>query len=44
MKKIENKSPYNYEFVKKILQGDKDLKAGKEKKITIGELNKLSKI
>jgi len=32
MKKIEIKNPYNPEFVKKILQGDKDLKAGKRKK------------
>jgi hypothetical protein len=36
-------SPYNPEFVKKILQGDKDLKEGKGKKITIDELNKLWK-
>ena len=34
---------YNPEFVKKILQGDKDFKAGKGKKITVEELNNLCK-
>lgn len=41
--KAPKESPYNPEFVKKILQGDKDLKEGKGKKITIDELNKLWK-
>lgn len=40
-RKIE--SPYNPEFVAKILQGDKDLKAGKGKKVTITELDELCK-
>lgn len=41
--KIKDKSPYNPEFVKKILQGDKDLKVGKGRKVTIEELNNLWK-
>ena len=41
--KDKNESPYNPEFVKKILQGDKDKKDGKGRKITIDELNKLWK-
>lgn len=41
--KSEGKSPYNAAFVKKILQGDEDLKAGKGRKITIDELNGLWK-
>lgn len=36
-------SPYNPEFVEKILQGDKDMKEGKGKKVTIEELNALWK-
>jgi hypothetical protein len=36
-------SPYNPEFVEKILQGDKDFKTGKGRKITIVELDKLWK-
>jgi hypothetical protein len=35
--------PYNQEFVDKILKGDEDFKAGKGKKMTIGELNALWK-
>jgi len=41
--KTSKESPYNPEFVKKILQGDKDLKAGKGRKVSIDELNKLWK-
>ncbi len=41
--KAKKESPYNPEFVKKILQGDKDLKEGKGRKITIDELNELWK-
>jgi len=33
-----NKSPYDPDFVDMVLQGDKDLKEGKGKKITIEEL------
>ncbi len=39
----EEKSPYNPEFVKKIKQGDKDLKEGKGRKVTLDELNGLWK-
>ena len=35
--------PYNPEFVQKIVTGDEDYKAGKGKKVTIEELNKLWK-
>lgn len=35
--------PYNPVFVDKILQGDADFKAGKGRKVTIDELNKLWK-
>lgn len=35
--------PYDQAFVDSILQGDRDLKAGKGKKITIEELNALWK-
>jgi hypothetical protein len=41
--KSNEESPYNPEFVKKILQGDKDIKEGKGRKITIEELNDLWK-
>lgn len=41
--KAKDKSPYNPEFVKKILKGDKDIKDGKGRKITIDELNDLWK-
>lgn len=39
----KDKSPYNPDFVKKILQGDQDRKEGKGKKFTIKELNDLWK-
>ncbi|HEY8780180.1 MAG TPA: DUF2683 family protein [Mucilaginibacter sp.] len=35
--------PYDPAFVDKVLQGDEDFKAGKGKKMTIGELNALWK-
>ena len=35
--------PYNPDFVAKILQGNKDIKDGKGKKITIDDLNSLWK-
>ena len=41
--KDKRESPYNPEFVEKILQGDKDMKEGKGKKVTIEELNELWK-
>ena len=41
--KTKDKSPYNPEFVQKILQGDNDLKEGKGRKVTIEELNNLWK-
>ena len=41
--KSKEESPYNPEFVKKILQGDKDIKEGTGRKITIDELNDLWK-
>jgi pyruvate formate-lyase activating enzyme-like uncharacterized protein len=40
---ISKNLPYNPEFVEKILQGDKDIKAAKGKKINIEELNNLWK-
>ncbi len=36
-------SPYDVDFVKKIQQGDEDLKNGKGKKITLEELERLCK-
>jgi hypothetical protein len=36
---MTSEKPYDQAFVDKILQGDEDFKAGKGKKITIGELN-----
>ncbi|HZY38972.1 MAG TPA: DUF2683 family protein [Mucilaginibacter sp.] len=36
-------TPYNQEFVDKILQGDENFKAGKGKKMTMEELNSLWK-
>ncbi len=36
--KVKEKSPYNPEFVKRILQGDEDRKEGKGRKFTIEEL------
>jgi hypothetical protein len=40
---VAKDSPYNPEFVDKILQGDADFKAGKGRKVTMDELNKLWK-
>lgn len=37
------KSPYDPEFVDMVLQGDKDLKEGKGKKISIDDLDALWK-
>lgn len=42
-KKSSNESPYDPEFVNKILEGDKDLKEGKGRRVTIDELNQLWK-
>jgi hypothetical protein len=39
----KSKSPYNSEFVEMIQQGDKDLKNGKGKKVTLKELDDLWK-
>lgn len=36
----EEKSPYNTEFVAKVLQGDEDIKAGRTKKITLDDICK----
>jgi len=36
---ISKDKPYNQEFVAKIKQGDKDIKAGKGRKVTAEELN-----
>lgn len=41
--KIEDESPYDPEFVKKIMQGDKDIKEGKGRKVSMEELNNLWK-
>lgn len=38
---VTRTEPYDPEFVKKIAQGDKDLKEGKGRKVTVKELNKL---
>lgn len=40
---VAKDSFYNPEFVDKILQGDADFKAGKGRKVTMDELNKLWK-
>lgn len=40
---VAQDSPYDPEFVDKILQGDADFKAGKGRKVTMDELNKLWK-
>jgi len=37
------KSPYDPEFVNTVLQGDKDIKEGKGKKVTLEDLDKLWK-
>jgi len=34
----EEKSPYDTEFVAKILQGDEDIKAGRTKKIKLDDI------
>ncbi|MEA5127604.1 MAG: hypothetical protein VB074_05425 [Proteiniphilum sp.] len=39
----KEQNPYNPEFVKKIQQGDEDLKNGKGKTVTIEELDSLWK-
>jgi len=39
----QNEKPYNPEFVKKILDGEKEIKEGKGIKMTIDELNALWK-
>lgn len=39
----ENEKPYNPEFVKEILQGEKDIAEGKGIKMTMEELNNLWK-
>jgi hypothetical protein len=39
----EEKSPYNPEFVKKIKQGNEDLKNGKSRTVTLEELDNLWK-
>ena len=39
----KEKSPYNSEFVKKVQQGDEDLKNGKGRKVTLEELDSLWK-
>ncbi len=36
----EEKSPYNSDFVSKILQGDEDIKAGRTKKIMLDDICK----
>ena len=38
---VTRTEPYDPEFVKKIAQGDNDLKEGKGRKVTVKELNKL---
>lgn len=40
---VAKSSPYAPEFVDKILQGDADFKAGKGRKVTMDQLNKLWK-
>lgn len=35
----KDQSPYNAEFIKKIQQGDEDLKKNKGRKVTIEELD-----
>lgn len=39
----EEPSPYNPDFVKKIQQGDEDLKSGKGRTVTLEELDNLWK-
>ena len=40
---IAPKSTYNEDFVEMILKGDKDIKAGKGRKITLEEIDELWK-
>ncbi len=40
---VRKESPYDPEFVDKVLQGDADFEAGKGRKVTLDELNKLWK-
>ncbi len=40
---VTKDKPYHPEFVADILQGDKDIQAGKGKKITLNELDNLWK-
>jgi hypothetical protein len=40
---VRKDSPYDTDFVDKILQGDADFEAGKGRKVTLDELNKLWK-
>ncbi|MCF8360776.1 MAG: hypothetical protein K9H26_18620 [Prolixibacteraceae bacterium] len=40
---VRKESPYDPGFVEKILQGDADFEAGKGRKVTLDELNKLWK-
>lgn len=40
---ISKQKPYNPEFVEKIKQGEADLNAGKGRKVTLDELNRLWK-
>lgn len=42
-KVVETETPYNIEFVTKVLQGGKDFEAGKGRKVTRVELNNLWK-
>lgn len=41
---MTNVEPYNPEFVKKVVQGDKDLKDGKGRKVTVKELNGIMEV
>jgi cytochrome c len=40
---VSKDTPYNSEFVEKIIQGDADFEAGKGRKVTLDELNSLWK-
>jgi hypothetical protein len=40
---VRQDSPYEPDFVDKILQGDSDFEAGNGRKVTLDELNKLWK-
>lgn len=41
---VSDSSPYNLDFVDKIKRGDKDLKEGKGRSITLEELDRLCEI